>query len=121
MLYHLYDNLTTWFAPVLCHTMEETWKELKTENIKSVHLKISKKLPDLWKQDELINKWKSVRQVRRVVNTAIEIVRNKKMLGSSLEAEVYIYIEDNGLKNDFTKHRNKKDFNGGKVCIFKKL
>ena len=43
ILYHLYDNLTTWFAPVLCHTMEETWKEFRTENLKSVHLKLSKK------------------------------------------------------------------------------
>ena len=34
VLYHLYDNLTSWFAPVLCHTMEEAWKELKTENLK---------------------------------------------------------------------------------------
>merc|ERR1711991_284133 len=39
ILYHLYDNLTTWFAPVLCHTMEETWKEFRTENLKSIHLK----------------------------------------------------------------------------------
>ena len=43
VLYHLYDNLTTWFAPVLCHTMEEAWKELKTEKLESVHLKNCKK------------------------------------------------------------------------------
>ena len=45
VLYYLYDYLTIWFVPVLCHTMEETWKELKTENLESVHLKNSKKIP----------------------------------------------------------------------------
>ena len=108
VLYHLYDNLTTWFAPVLCHTMEETWKELKTEKMKSVHLKTSKKLPDLWEQNELINKWKLVRKIRRLVNTAIENVRNKKMVGSSLEVEIYIYVGDDSLKNTLQSIEIKK-------------
>ena len=80
VLYYLYDYLTIWFAPVLCHTMEEAWKELKTENLESVHLKNSKEIPLLWKQDDLINKWKLIRKVRRQVNTAIEQVRNKKLI-----------------------------------------
>ena len=99
VLYHLYDCLTNWFAPVLCHTMEETWKELRTEKIKSVHLKVSKKMSDLWHQEELINKWKLIRKVRRLVNTAIENVRNKKLIGSSLEAEIYIHIDSKNLQN----------------------
>ena len=53
----------------------------------------------LWKQDELINKWKLIRKVRRQVNTAIENVRNKKLMGSSLEAEIYIFIDDDNLKS----------------------
>ena len=108
VLYHLYDNLTTWFAPVLCHTMEEAWKEFKTENIQSIHLKISKKIPVLWRQDELINKWKLIRKVRRQVNTAIEQVRNKKLIGSSLEAEIFIYVGDNHLKRILNSVEMKK-------------
>ena len=98
VLYHLYDYLTTWFAPVLCHTMEETWKELQTEKIKSVHLKVSKKMSDLWHQEELINKWKLIRKVRRLVNTAIENVRNKKLIGSSLEAVIDLEVPTNYFK-----------------------
>ena len=89
--------------------MEETWKEFQTEKIKSVHLKISKNLPDFWKQDELINKWKLIRKVRRIVNTAIENVRNQKLIGSSLETEIYIYVDDSNLKN-IKKYRNEKKF-----------
>ena len=33
------------------------------------------------------------------VNTAIEQVRNKKLIGSSLEAQIFIYVGDNHLKN----------------------
>ena len=78
--------------------MEEAWKEFRTENLKSIHLKISKNLPDFWKQDELINKWKLIRKVRRIVNTALENVRNQKLIGSSLETEIYIYVVDNNLR-----------------------
>ena len=55
-------------------------------------------MPDFWKQDELINKWKLIRKVRRIVNTALENVRNQKLIGSSLETEIYIYVEDNNLR-----------------------
>ena len=41
---------------------------------------------------------KLIRKVRRQVNTAIEQVRNKKLIGSSLEAEIFIYVGDNHLK-----------------------
>ena len=35
---------------------------------------------------------------KKKVNSAIENVRNKKLIGSSLEAEVYVYIGDKYLK-----------------------
>ena len=88
--------------------MEEAWKELKTENIESVHLKTSKKIPLLWRQDALISKWKLIRKVRRQVNTAIEQVRNKKLIGSSLEAEIFIYVRDNQLKSILNSVEMKK-------------
>ena len=49
-------------------------------------------------KDELINKWKLIRKIKKKVNTAIENVRNQKLIGSSLEAEIYIYVGDNNLK-----------------------
>ena len=40
-----------------------------------------------------------VKKTRKIVNTAIENVRNKKLIGSSLETEIYIYIGDKKLRN----------------------
>tara|TARA_B100001248_G_scaffold262580_2_gene259621 strand:- start:1155 stop:3974 length:2820 start_codon:yes stop_codon:yes gene_type:complete len=98
VLFHLYDHLTTWFAPVLSHTMEECWQEFKTENLVSVHLKLSKKIHEDWSSNDLIDKWTKIKKIRKKVNSAIENVRNKKLIGSSLEAEVYVYLGDKYLK-----------------------
>ena len=29
VLFQILEKLTTWYAPVLCHTMEEVWQNLK--------------------------------------------------------------------------------------------
>ena len=100
VLYYLYDYLTTWFAPVLSHTMEECWREFQTEKLKSVHLKLSKKIPENWKNNEIINKWIILKKLK-LVNSAIENVRNQKVIGSSLEAEVYLYLE---VIKKYSKH-----------------
>jgi isoleucyl-tRNA synthetase len=45
----------------------------------------------------LAEKWRKVRQVRRVVTGALELVRADKKIGSSLEAAPAIYIADPAL------------------------
>ena len=57
--------------------------------------------------DELIDKWKLIRKVRRQVNTAIEQVRNKTNW-SSLEAEIFIYIENTNLRSILNSVEMKK-------------
>ena len=110
VLYYLYDYLTTWFAPVLSHTMEECWREFQTEKLKSVHLKLSKKIPENWKNNEIINKWIILKKLRKLVNSAIENVRNQKVIGSSLEAEVYLYLGDKKIQQAFKNIDLKKIF-----------
>ena len=41
---------------------------------------------------------KDKKNKKKKVNSAIENVRNKKLIGSSLEAEVYVYLGDKYLK-----------------------
>ncbi len=108
VLFYLYDYLTTWFAPVLSHTMEEVWGEFRTESCESVHMKLSKKIPGIWKKDEIIDKWMQVKKIRKFANSAIENVRNQKLIGSSLEAEVYIYLGDKKISNIFSDIDMKK-------------
>ena len=84
--------------------------EFQTEKLKSVHLKLSKKIPENWKNNEIINKWIILKRLRKLVNSAIENVRNQKVIGSSLEAEVYLYLGDKKIQQAFKNIDLKKSF-----------
>ncbi len=93
----VYERLTTWLAPILCFTMEEVWLERHKSDEASVHLEDFFETPANWQQDGLDDYWGQIRRVRRVVTGAIEIQRQEKVIGSSLEAAPVVYIEDQTL------------------------
>ena len=97
VLFQILEKLTTWYAPVLCHTMEEVWQKFKTENIESVHLKVFKNPDNIWNNVNLLEKWENIKKIRKVINTAIEIARNEKKLGSSLEANVVLITKEKSI------------------------
>jgi isoleucyl-tRNA synthetase len=94
---HLFERLTTWLAPMLPFTMEEAWLE-RYPDAESVHLEQFRQTPAEWKNEALAEKWKKVRQVRRVVTGALEIERAKKTIGSSLEAVPVVYMDNTALE-----------------------
>ena len=47
---------------------------------------------------DLKDKWNIIKQVRRVVTGALEKKRADKIIGSSLEAHIDIYLEDSVLQ-----------------------
>ncbi|MBN9257624.1 MULTISPECIES: isoleucine--tRNA ligase [unclassified Mesorhizobium] len=94
---HLFDCLVKWLAPMLPFTMEEAWLERHPE-ARSVHLDQFPAIPAAWKDDALAEKWRKVRQVRRVVTGALEIARAQKVIGSSLEAVPVVTINDASLE-----------------------
>ena len=49
-------------------------------------------IPSKWENKKLFEKWEKLKIVRNVANAAIEIKRSNKDIGSSLEAEVEIYL-----------------------------
>src|SRR6185312_7747347 len=79
---HLFDALVKWLAPMLPFTMEEAWLDRHAEAV-SVHLEQFPALPAEWRDEVLAEKWRKVRQVRRVVTGALEIARAQKIIGSS--------------------------------------
>jgi isoleucyl-tRNA synthetase len=89
----IFRRVVTWFAPVLCFTMEEAWLS-RFPKAESVHLEIFFDLPPAWKNPALIEKWKRVRELRRVVTGALELERAAKKIGSSLEAAPTLYVAD---------------------------
>ncbi len=90
----LFHRLTTWLAPVLVFTMEEVWLERFPADDSSVHLMDFPETPADWRHEELEASMAKVRRVRRAVTAALEIQRQDKVIGSSLEAAPIVHVED---------------------------
>ncbi|MER9430011.1 isoleucine--tRNA ligase [Mesorhizobium sp. M0408] len=90
---HLFDCLVKWLAPMLPFTMEEAWLDRHPDAV-SLHLDQFPEIPADWKNEALAEKWRKVRQVRRVVTGALEIARAQKVIGSSLEAVPVVTLDD---------------------------
>jgi isoleucyl-tRNA synthetase len=95
---HLFRCLVTWFAPILCFTMEEVWLARFGDDAASVHLQAFPEVLGAWRDDALAEKWRKIRLVRRVVTGALEIERVQKRIGSSLEAAPVIDVADDKLR-----------------------
>ena len=89
----IFRRIVTWFAPILCFTMEEAWISRFPGEEESVHLQDFLPTPKSWTNADLAEKWKRVRDLRRVVTGALEIARAEKKIGSSLEAMPFIILE----------------------------
>lgn len=94
---HLFECLVKWLAPMLPFTMEEAWLDRHPDAV-SVHLDQFPHIPADWKNEALAEKWRKVRQVRRVVTGALEIARAQKVIGSSLEAVPVVTLDDAALE-----------------------
>ncbi|MEH6629963.1 MAG: isoleucine--tRNA ligase [Halopseudomonas aestusnigri] len=108
----IFDSLTAWLAPILCFTTEEAWLARgKMNEAESVHLRAFPEIPSEWKNETLASRWESVREVRRVVTGAIEVLRSEKKIGSSLQARPAVYISRNELLSAIG------DLNMADICI----
>jgi len=85
--------LVHWLAPVLSFTAEEAWKAYNPES-ESIHLNQFPNIPSEWSNAALENKWENIQSLRKTITEAIEIERAAKTVGSSLECEISVYIND---------------------------
>jgi isoleucyl-tRNA synthetase len=92
VLDHLFSHLTAWLAPVLCFTVEEVWLSRFPSDKDSVHLRTFPEIPAEWRNEALSEKWKKVRELRRVVTGALEVERREKRIGASLEAAPEVLV-----------------------------
>jgi isoleucyl-tRNA synthetase len=96
VLDHLFRATVTWLAPMLCFTAEEAWLA-RDPAAQSVHLEDFMTVPPSWRDDVLAERWRKLRNVRRVVTGALELERAAKRIGSSLEAAPIVYVADTDL------------------------
>ena len=92
VLDQLFRATVLWLAPMLPFTAEEAWLARYPSDDGSVHLELFPEVPASWRDEALAEKWRKVRNVRRVVTGAIEIERAGKRIGSSLEAAPVVYV-----------------------------
>jgi isoleucyl-tRNA synthetase len=94
VLDQLFRSTVTWLAPMLPFTAEEAWLARHPSADGSVHLELFPQVPASWRDEALAEKWRKVRNVRRVITGALEIARAGKRIGSSLEAAPMVYVSD---------------------------
>jgi isoleucyl-tRNA synthetase len=92
----LFSFLTAWLAPITCFTAEEAWlmrpNDVPDGAAESVHLRLYPAVPNTWLDGPLGEKWKTVRNLRRVVTGALELERAEKRIGSSLQAAPHVHV-----------------------------
>jgi isoleucyl-tRNA synthetase len=97
VLDHLFRCTVVWLAPMLCFTAEESWASRYGADAASVHLELFPEVPAAWRDEALAEKWRKVRELRRVVTGALEIERAGKRIGSSLEAHPIVHVSNEDL------------------------
>jgi len=106
----LIEILLKWFAPILSFTTEEIYSLLKININKSIHLENFSKIPPQWNNKDLENKWNELIKIREICNSSIELKRAAKEIGSSLETNLIINLNEKMIKLA-------KDVDFSELCI----
>ncbi len=99
-MYHIVESLTRWLAPILSFTAEEIWQHLPGKREDSVFLSTWYELPSaFYPEGEILRRmgavfWEQVTVVREAVSKELEKLRVTGEIGSSLDAEVDLYADD---------------------------
>ncbi|XP_058212467.1 isoleucine--tRNA ligase, chloroplastic/mitochondrial isoform X2 [Rhododendron vialii] len=108
-------------APILPHLAEDVWQHLPfqytTEDGSIPKFVFESRWPALNERwlafpDEEINFWENILELRTEVNKVLEVARTEKLIGSSLEAKVYLHTLDDSLAarlNEMSAAKNDAD------------
>mgnify|MGYP001223536949 CR=1 FL=1 len=88
----IFNHLVRWFSPSISFTTEEAWKAIGKNN--SVHLEDFLDCKDVYQNKKLSEKWSLIKNIRKVSTGAIEKIREEKIIRSSLEAHLDIYVSE---------------------------
>ncbi|MDA7573229.1 isoleucine--tRNA ligase [Candidatus Pelagibacter sp.] len=91
------EALLKWFAPILSFTTEEIFT-LTRKDKKSVHLEKFIEFPKSFENKKLNEKWLELKKIRDICNISIESKRASKEIGSSLEANLIINLNEKLFK-----------------------
>jgi isoleucyl-tRNA synthetase len=102
-IFRILHVLSRIMAPIIAFTAEEAWGHMSLPGKdSSVHMS---DWPDIekdmagWKDEVLDKKWEKILAIRDSVMKFLELKREEKLIGSSLEAKVNIYSGDGQMKS----------------------
>ncbi len=101
-IYIILDSLVRLLAPILAFTAEEIWAAMphrKNDDAASVLFNDMPDVNPLYKYTETQEaKWDKILALRTDVNKALELARAEKTIGKPLDAEVTIYLDEEGAE-----------------------
>ena len=95
VLYSIAESLIKLIAPILSFTAEEAWQHLPFKKTESVFLSSMPEVNESFMNLELEKKWEKLIEIRDEVNKALEVKRQEKFIGNSLEAKVILSVSEN--------------------------
>ena len=102
-MYHVIESLVRWLAPILSFTAEEIWQHIPGQREDSVLLSGWYELPPAYySESEILHEmgrdfWERIILVREAVSKELEKLRAGGQIGSSLDAEVDLYADEDTL------------------------
>ena len=105
LLYYISELLVRWISPILSYTSEEIWKYLPGEREESIFLTQWYELSKI----DIKSEWKAIHDLNEVVSKSLEIARDQNIIGSSLDAELILYLSQE-MENFLTPLRDELHF-----------
>lgn len=105
VLHYLLQDIVRILVPVTPHLAEDIWLNIEEKQRNGVESVLLTRWPEPvaeYINEQMNDKWHQIFEIRDIVTRAIEPVRNKKEIGSSLETSVAIFT-DNAVKKDVLK------------------
>jgi len=99
-MYHVVEAMVRWLAPILSFTAEEIWQRIPGKRGDSVLLATWYELPPMVSSEQDAKKemdmtyWQNILTLRDAVSRELEKLRVNRAIGSSLDAEVDLYVDD---------------------------
>lgn len=95
-MYIILDTMTRLIAPILAYTADEIWDFMphkSSDDKRGVIFNEIQQKVDVSASDEFIKQWDIIQTLRDEVKKALELSRQNKEIGKSLEAKVVLYCE----------------------------
>ncbi|GJM09459.1 MAG: isoleucine--tRNA ligase [Lysobacteraceae bacterium] len=95
-MYHVLEAMVRWMAPILSFTAEEIWSLMPGERAQSVLATTWYEQWDQERSDQALpdEAWARALTLRNLVNRHLEQMRKRGEIGSGLEAEVTVFVDE---------------------------